>query len=74
MSIRAHELARLLLPRPNAVVAPWQSETRMPVEGCDSNVEQVVETTNAYGETVIILGLDVPANDLRDAEVVWSKP
>jgi len=72
MTIRAHELARQLLAGPNAVVTTWQNECPRPVEGCDSDIEQVVETKNDRGETVIVIGLDVPANDLRDADVVWS--
>lgn len=71
--IRAHELARLLLAGPNAVVTTWQNETRQPVEGSDSDVEQVVVCENARdGGLTVVIGLDIPANDLA-AETLWGQ-
>jgi hypothetical protein len=72
--IRKSELLRLLAAVPgDPVVTVWQNATRMPVDGCDSDIEQIVACENERdGGTVIVLGLDIPASVLPDGETVWG--
>jgi hypothetical protein len=56
----------------NPEVAVWQSETIGKTPGCDSEIEVAVECDDVRGERVVILGMDIPANDLTDARV-WGK-
>ncbi len=64
--IRAHELARLLLSGPNAVVTTWDNTS-----GCDSDVEQVV-LVPGHRDPVVVLGLDIAADLLSTGEVLFG--
>ncbi len=67
-TIRAHELARLLLSGPNHVVTTWDGSVD---NGCDSEIEQVVRV-DGHREPVIVLGLDLPVTMLDGAEVLYG--
>jgi len=64
--IRAHELARLLLAGPNAVVTTWDNAS-----GCDSDVEQVV-LVPGHRDAVLVLGLDIANDLLASGEVLYG--
>ncbi len=66
MTLRAHELARLLLAGPNHVVTTWDGQSE-----CDTEIEQVVRV-DGHKEPVIILGLDLPVTMLDGAEVLYG--
>ena len=66
--IRAHELARLLLAGPNALVCTWQNQAVAPVGACDADIETVVQVTG-WQNDVIVLGMDM--SELV-GEVLWT--
>ncbi len=70
MTLRAHELARLLLAGPNHVVTTWDGGESHS-DGCDSEIEQVVRV-DGHKEPVIVLGLDLPVTMLDGAEVLYG--
>ena len=66
MTIRAHELARLLLSGPNHVVTTWDGSVSQ-----DIAIEQVIAVPG-HRETVVVLGMEMPADLLEDAEVLFG--
>ena len=71
--MRKHDLIALLSSIPgNPEVAVWNGETIQKTEGHDSEIEVAVECDDYRGERVVLLGMDIPANDLTDARV-WGK-
>lgn len=72
MTIRAHELARLLLAGPNVPVCTWQNQAVVPVEACDSDIEQVLRVLDPYGNPVVVLGMDISEGEFEGCEEVWT--
>jgi hypothetical protein len=75
--VRKSELLALLARIPgDPEIVTWQNETKMPVEGQDTAIEQVFladRTPNGapLQREVVVLGMEIPANDLG-GELVWS--
>jgi len=66
MTIRAHELARILLSGPNHEVCTWHADLSE-----DHAIEQVVSVTG-HRETVIVIGMEMPADLLDGADVLFG--
>ncbi len=66
MTIRAHELARLLLSGPNREVCTWHADLSE-----DHAIEQVV-AVEGHRETVLVLGMELPGDVLEGAEVLYG--
>jgi hypothetical protein len=71
--MRKLDLLQLLSRIPgNPEVYVWQSETIQKTEGHESEIEVAVEFDDARdGQRVVVIGMDVPANDLVDVRV-WK--
>ncbi len=75
--IRKSELLRLLAAVPgDPVVVVWQNPAHTPSEGCDSDIEQIVEGYPLHAAVgtpaVLVLGMEIPAGVLLEPETVWS--
>jgi hypothetical protein len=62
--ILAHELARVLLAGPNAVVTTWSGEQ-------DVDIEEIVRV-DGHRCPVLVLGMEIRGEVLEGSETVWT--